>query len=87
MESKFKGFYGQRNESKTLQECFEGLKQHYKTQKKVKRFQIIIQIQKLQQIINAWSNHAVQKRQHSQIVEFFYHRRDMRLKERIFREI
>ena len=37
--------------------------------------------------MNAWSNYTVQERQHSQIVEFFVNRRDMRVKERVYSAI
>ena len=87
MESKFTGFYGQKKDDKVLSECFEALKQHYKTQKKVKRFQILSQIQKTQQILNGWSNYTVQNRQHNQIIEFFINRSDMRIKEKVFHAI
>ena len=40
-ESKFTGFYGQKNDQIVLRECFSALKSHCKTQKRVKRFQIL----------------------------------------------
>ena len=48
MESKFTGFYGQKKDDKVLRECFSTLHSYCKTQKRVKRFQILTQIQRMQ---------------------------------------
>ena len=47
MESKFTGFYGQKKDDKILRACFDALLSHYKTLKKVKRFQMWMSIQRM----------------------------------------